>query len=594
MQDFTNISKAISTLDGILEKHPGDPPHIGHEGSPGQDSHGRRLTFGIGSRATLISVLSAARDVGHDIPSRGQLDASSDGTLWNLARDLTGSEEKAVAMIAALPERKHGEALRAGDVKPGLINRFLGSKPRSAGLLDAPVPKPVRGSRKPKPRLSASPSRAENNLRIKQIGLRPVDRPGTKIGKQLLGSNKQTKGMYVRSGKYTEERLNLHTEIMFTMLDGRTPKENPKARIVAGGQGSDLKAGVSLLPTEARTDWVDSVQINPARIAQLIPEYEQMAEAGDAYAAQAVHEESLDIAYRLFEMAREMRFNVTVHGSGGDDPQAMDAVISQLKAAGYEVNALLVQMDPETAVASALDAAFGSGPDAGRIVPPDALRESHTRAAEGFAQWQRNPALSSFTVIDTTGKKPVVVAEGGGGRPLDVYDPDLFADLADLGGFDPDEVADIPERARVDRSPRLSPGLPEPASLPRGADVPKEDGYVHFLGSLPEIQEIIFDGEIPLPEVDEAAGEKARIFAADDPNDLWDDAPRAVAYGMLRFRDENVGTAASGDRFVERPVTADQLDVYTKDGWQSLTTIKGKEEQRASRFSRIKGSPRRL
>lgn len=128
MQDFTNIFKAISTLEGILEKHPGDPPHdkLG-EGSLGQKTHaGNDISFGKGSRASLISVLSAARDMGHDVPARDSLDGASDKDLWWELAGSAGSPDNAVQMLKDLPEREHGEALRASDVPKSLIDKYFG------------------------------------------------------------------------------------------------------------------------------------------------------------------------------------------------------------------------------------------------------------------------------------------------------------------------------------------------------------------------------------------------------------------------------------------------------------------------------------
>ena len=101
--------------------------------------------------------------------------------------------------------------------------------------------------------------------------------------------------------------------------------------------------------------------INPDEMKDRLPEYREMIEGGEKFAASGVHEESSDLGKRLQKDAMDLGLNVVVDGTGDSKPGKFTGKMVDMDKSGYEVNALYVTIPTDEAVVRATTRAMKSG-----------------------------------------------------------------------------------------------------------------------------------------------------------------------------------------------------------------------------------------
>lgn len=183
--------------------------------------------------------------------------------------------------------------------------------------------------------------------------------------------------------------------------------QKPQALFMAGGPASGkttaLKAAPELEPDAA-------VLINPDEVKEKLPEYGEMVDGKDRFAAAGVHEESSDVGKRIHAEAVDLGLNVVVDGTGDSKKGKFAGKMKDMDGAGYEVNALYVTIPTEEAVIRATLRARKSG----RWVPEPELRSQHKNVSANFEDVAALGFLGSLKVYDNSGSgDPVLIYDGG-------------------------------------------------------------------------------------------------------------------------------------------------------------------------------------
>lgn len=287
----------------------------------------------------------------------------------------------------------------------------------------------------PRIRIPAPPSSPGTHYTPEQISAAGLDRWPSKgkAAKALLGKAKNTAELYadaepaspgtLRKVPYSAERTEKHNEIIASFLKGKTPPEmRPHAVFTAGGPASGkstmLEHNPGLLPPEENT-----VHIDPDKIKDLLPEYQELRAAKDRYAASAVHQESGDIATRLMFEAMEQGFHVVIDGTGDSDPGSFTKQLQVARDRHYTVDVIYVNAPTDTAVSYAIKRAE----EQGRFVPIPVVREQHTKVSRNFVN--EVAGLDWLERLDIFDQGSHIAAMRNGA--LQILDPARFAAFVD-------------------------------------------------------------------------------------------------------------------------------------------------------------------
>lgn len=224
------------------------------------------------------------------------------------------------------------------------------------------------------------------------------------------------------AGEWTEEREALHSEIIDNAFAGvKKPEGKPTTTFMGGGPSSGKSYVVKAesknlnLPNED-----ERVLVDPDKCKHPLPEY-------DPNDPEPVHEESSGLAKRITQIAQENGYNVLVDGTGdGDKPEKMRKKIQQAKDAGQTVNGVYVFKPIEDAICSNFARE--------RTVDQKMLVETHQNISRILPEIAPDFDNVKLYANMKQGQPPVLIAEGGGGKPLKILDQkmyDLFLKNAD-------------------------------------------------------------------------------------------------------------------------------------------------------------------
>lgn len=214
---------------------------------------------------------------------------------------------------------------------------------------------------------------------------------------------------------FTAERQALHEEIINKALEGVPKSDDPTLHLLGGGPAS----GKSTMLSSGRVDVPvgrEAVQINADDVKEQIPDYAAMVKSGDPRAAMFSHEESSYVAKEIQARAYANGQNVVLDGTGNSSIESLQGKIDTAHSYGYKVVGNYATVPSDIAVERANSRAARTG----RVVPESVVREIHASVSTVFPQ-----AASQFDKVnlwDNTGRSPVLLATGGGGK-LDITDP---------------------------------------------------------------------------------------------------------------------------------------------------------------------------
>lgn len=284
-----------------------------------------------------------------------------------------------------------------------------------AGRPSAPAAPEPRTAELPRARPEAAPDQPQLD-QAEQAALDEWPPRRGEVARRILGddADTQTKYSVEEDGRriYTAERKKLHDEIVQHFLGDARPSEGRhRALFMAGGaasgKSSALKTNADMVPDGA-------VMIDPDAIKGMLPEYREMVESRDRYAAFGAHEESGDIAKRLHAEAMAQGLDLVVDGTGNSGPGKFVAKIERVLGAGYDTDVLYVTVPTEVAVERAMLRAARSG----RYVPERVIRDAHAAVSRNALDVLRIEGLGNVTVVDNRGSGPQAIYRRQGGRLL--------------------------------------------------------------------------------------------------------------------------------------------------------------------------------
>lgn len=221
-----------------------------------------------------------------------------------------------------------------------------------------------------------------------------------------------------KDGKLSQERENLHKQIIDDLLKGKKGVDGQATMTMLGGGPASGKSSVMSTKTDGDPH---KITVDPDMIKEKLPGYKEMA-AKTSEAAGYYHEESSAIAKRFYETALRENINVIYDGTGNGKISSVEKKINAAKEKGYRVEGKYVTIDTEEAVkrntARYEDAkAEGKNP---RLVPDEVVRGTHAAVTDISVQAAKH--FDSIEIWDNNGARgqQKMIASGGGGKGLKV------------------------------------------------------------------------------------------------------------------------------------------------------------------------------
>ncbi len=222
----------------------------------------------------------------------------------------------------------------------------------------------------------------------------------------------------------TPERQEFREELANTIIRDAnirpSPNEQPTA-IIMGGGGAAGKGTIEralreqgAIPEHFQTIDPDEVKI------RWVPEFQELAAAGDSRAAAVVHDEGSAITDRVVDIAIDSRADIVIDKTMSK-PEKGAELIDRLKTQGYRVEMVGVVIDPDEAVRRMVSRAENPNSSGfGRYVPIDVLRQAHA----GFASAVDTYAglVDEFRLFDNSGDSvPELIRRNGDITNVKVY-----------------------------------------------------------------------------------------------------------------------------------------------------------------------------
>ena len=217
-------------------------------------------------------------------------------------------------------------------------------------------------------------SRVFNTASLKKMG---VD-----IGEQIQGYADAIAALYrgARNMAWKDDGLDLP--------QGQYINQNRRAAIVLGPPAAGKSTLANPIARKMNAAIIDSDEAK-----KLIPEYE------GGIGANAVHEESSDIAERVLNLALEFGDNVVIPKVGGS-PGSIERLITKLKEKGYSVDLV----DMSVTYSNARSRMFMRFVKTGRLINPDYVRQVGDNPGRTYDTLKQQGKADGYTRIDNNGQ----------------------------------------------------------------------------------------------------------------------------------------------------------------------------------------------
>jgi predicted ABC-type ATPase len=225
-------------------------------------------------------------------------------------------------------------------------------------------------------------------------------------------------------GDFTPQRQAMHDQIVSDATAGVPKSEEPTLYMMGGGPA----AGKSSIIKNGDVRHPDQhVLANPDEFKADIPEYRVGLSSGDHKAAAFAHEESSHLNRRVMKTASGNQQDVVWDGTGDNSIEKLEQQTRVFKERGYKVQADYVTCDTDTAV----ERSNARGAKTGRVVPEEAIRETHARVSEIWPEAVSRGLFDRSDLYDTTaGGKPILIASARGTR-LEIKDKAAYQRFLD-------------------------------------------------------------------------------------------------------------------------------------------------------------------
>lgn len=223
-------------------------------------------------------------------------------------------------------------------------------------------------------------------------------------------------------GGYQPAREAMHNRIVDDFVRGKKPPPEGKQKIAIVMMGGPASGKTSLVRGILGERNDDFVNVNPDDVKELLPEWKIGLESSAKDTAFVLHDESSDVAKRVYNEAIDKGLNLIVDGTGKDSSKHVEK-IRQLQKEGYHVTILMPDVDVEEAVLRSANRAEKTG----RFVPNDIIRGAHQKIPGNFETIARE--ADSFGLFDTRSgmRPPQLKWSGGKGEEDRVHDSRFVA-----------------------------------------------------------------------------------------------------------------------------------------------------------------------
>lgn len=210
-----------------------------------------------------------------------------------------------------------------------------------------------------------------------------------------------TKDMNFINGKYADERVLIHDEILKKSLDDlQQAHEKPLVIFLGGGSASGKSSISKMLIQTFRDEGEDVILIDSDKIKTMLPEYKQLIERDPEHAAAVLHDESSDISEILYSRSLEKKVNILFDGTM-KNAEKYERLIREARAQNYSVSAVIADVPLEEAYRRA-DIRFEIEK---RRVPREVIKQSHEGVPRTFNQLKDK--FDSFYLYDTSKRHPI-------------------------------------------------------------------------------------------------------------------------------------------------------------------------------------------
>lgn len=278
-------------------------------------------------------------------------------------------------------------------------------------------------------------------------------------------TSQSTEDMHKKDGKWTAERAAQQRKTIKKVLEScpkPKPGEKPKCVLLLGGAASGKSTVVDAYVKPKMGDQFGTVNVDDVK--EDIPEYEQFVKDDVGTAASRVHEESSEMGKAITTKAIEDGRNFIYDAVLGN-PEKAKKMIKELRAKGYEISLVGVNVDAEESLDRASLRAYGNVEQggekggSGRMVPPGILLDGHKGASKTFAEIKDlvdDVSLYDNNVPQGTDPIPVVTAP-----PQKVLREDLYNDFKGKANLNIAEAVSRYGKKQINKAIELIPTVDE-------------------------------------------------------------------------------------------------------------------------------------
>lgn len=237
-----------------------------------------------------------------------------------------------------------------------------------------------------------------------------------------------------KDGNLNAERRKVHAAIVANHFEGISATKGEKTATILGGGPASGKSSVISSGMVNTGEAGHTITVDPDHIKQMLPGYTEMALHTDE-AAGFFHEESSALAKTLYKQTLDYGANAVYDGTGDGSVGSLQAKIRAAQDAGYKANGEYVTIDVEEAIRrnqnryeeAKQQYLNGESSVAPRLPNPDIVRKTHAAVTDISLECAKDFDL--INVWDNNvpfGEKPILIATGGGGKPLKAVDREKF------------------------------------------------------------------------------------------------------------------------------------------------------------------------
>jgi hypothetical protein len=238
-----------------------------------------------------------------------------------------------------------------------------------------------------------------------------------------------TKTENTTNGEWNGDRVTaVHDPYVEKTLAGVPKSDVPTVYMTGGGPASGKTSALLKNPEAGFPPGGQAVQANPDAAKEAIPEFHRGRAAGDPAIATVVHEESSHLSQRVMTEALQAGQHVVYDSTGDGGIDKLAAKVEKMRADGAKrVEIQYATLPIDEAVRRSDERADKPGPDHGRYVPHEYMRQTHEDVARTALGAIERGTFDALKVWDSEARTPVLVAsytrEGG----LEVKDPVAWA-----------------------------------------------------------------------------------------------------------------------------------------------------------------------